>query len=95
MFKVFRKLGQSSGMLDKFYSENPFEALAEYNRLGQIRTDGAGCVLLCEDSTQIGYFRTDAIWPDEAREQTDRRHYIHGLDLEKYQQNRNQVDIPK
>ena len=90
MFKVFRKIGQSSEMLDKFYSQNPFEALAKYNQLGQIRTDGAGCVILCKDSIQIGYFRTDLTWPDKAREQTDQKHYIYGLDLEKYQQVRNQ-----
>ena len=54
------------------------------NKCGQeisAGTDGAGCVLLCEDSTQIGYFRTDATWPDEAREQTDMQHYIYGLKL--------------
>lgn len=91
MFKIFRKLGQSNEMLDKFYSENPFEALAEYRRLGQIRTEGAGCVLLIEDSTQIGYYRTNMTWPDEAREHTDLRHWIYGLDLEEYQQARNQL----
>lgn len=86
MFKVFRKLGTSGEMLDKFYSQNPFEAMAEYKRLCQIRTEGAGCVLLIEDSSQVGYYRTDATWPEEAREQTDKRHYIYGLDVEKYQQ---------
>ncbi len=82
MFKIFRKIGQSNEMFDKVYTQNPFEALSRYEQLCTIRTDSAGCVLLIEDSSQIGYYRTDQNWPNEAREQTDRRHWIYDLQRE-------------
>ncbi len=80
MFKIFRKLGQSNEMLDKFYTQNAVEALTKYYTLCQCRTDGAGCVILAENSLQVGYYRTDKDWPEEGREQTDQRHWIYGLD---------------
>jgi hypothetical protein len=76
MFKIFRKIGQSDEILDKLYTQNPIEALAHYQQLCTIRTDLAGCVLLIEDSLQIGYYRTDSSYSDEGREQTDMRHWI-------------------